>query len=91
MLKQKVKFYQLNLVDDAAMRGMRGFNAIFCRNVLIYFDDISRRRVALYFYQGFGAGRLRVLGAFRVDEPDNHGFQAGALSKRHNLQEMKGV
>ncbi|MDK2855916.1 MAG: chemotaxis protein methyltransferase CheR [Bacillota bacterium] len=61
-LKQKVKFYQLNLVDETAMRNMRGFHAIFCRNVLIYFDDISRRRVALHFYRALEPGGYIFLG-----------------------------
>lgn len=50
-VRKYVKFAQLNLMDDAAMRNMKGFQAIFCRNVLIYFDDFSRRRVAMQFYQ----------------------------------------
>lgn len=62
LLKQKVKFYQLNLVDDVAMRNMRHFHAIFCRNVLIYFDDLSRRRVALHFYQALEPGGYVFLG-----------------------------
>ncbi|MDN5347534.1 MAG: chemotaxis protein methyltransferase CheR [Clostridia bacterium] len=62
LLKRKIRFYQLNLVDDAAMRNIRGFHAIFCRNVLIYFDDLSRRRVALHFYQALEPGGYVFLG-----------------------------
>ncbi|AOQ24488.1 Chemotaxis protein methyltransferase Cher2 [Moorella thermoacetica] len=62
LFKQKVKFCQLNLVDDAGMRKMKGFHAIFCRNVLIYFDDLSRRRVALHFYQALEPGGYVFLG-----------------------------
>jgi len=62
LLKKKIKFYQVNLMDDQAMQKMRNFNAIFCRNVLIYFDDLSRRRVALHFYQALEAGGYVFLG-----------------------------
>lgn len=62
LLKRRIRFYQLNLADDAAMRDLRGFHAIFCRNVLIYFDDISRRRVALHFYQALEPGGYVFLG-----------------------------
>jgi chemotaxis protein methyltransferase CheR len=37
-----VRFQHLNLHDRPAMRSMRNFDFIFCRNVLIYFDDQSR-------------------------------------------------
>ncbi|QGP90879.1 Chemotaxis protein methyltransferase Cher2 [Neomoorella glycerini] len=62
ILKSRIKFYQVNLVDDAAMQVMRNYHAIFCRNVLIYFDDISRRRVALHFYQTLEPGGYIFLG-----------------------------
>ncbi|PRR71647.1 CheR family methyltransferase [Neomoorella humiferrea] len=62
LIKRKVTFSHLNLVDDAGMRKMQGFHAIFCRNVLIYFDDLSRRRVALQFYQALESGGYIFLG-----------------------------
>ncbi|WP_027717191.1 CheR family methyltransferase [Desulfovirgula thermocuniculi] len=62
LLKRRVKFYQVNLMDDARMRQMKGFHAIFCRNVLIYFDDASRRRVALHFYQALEPNGYIFLG-----------------------------
>lgn len=62
ILKRRIKFYQVNLMDDAAMQSMKCFQAIFCRNVLIYFDDLSRRRVALYFYQALEPGGYVFLG-----------------------------
>lgn len=61
-LRKKVKFYQLNLMDAAAMRRMMNFDVIFCRNVLIYFDDASRRQVALYFYEALTEGGYIFLG-----------------------------
>lgn len=43
-IRQMVEFKRLNLAEDAyAMDGH--FDAIFCRNVLIYFDDASKTRV----------------------------------------------
>lgn len=61
-LKKKVRFYQLNLRDRARMREMQGFDAIFCRNVLIYFDERSRREVALLFYESLRPGGFIFLG-----------------------------
>lgn len=61
-VKKHVRLYQLNLNDGGAMDRMRGFHAIFCRNVLIYFDDQSRREVALSFYRSLEPGGFIFLG-----------------------------
>ncbi|MCL6612138.1 MAG: protein-glutamate O-methyltransferase CheR [Peptococcaceae bacterium] len=62
VVKKNVRLYRLNLNDGSTMDGMRGFHAIFCRNVLIYFDDCSRREVALRFYRSLEPGGFIFLG-----------------------------
>ena len=52
----------LNLQDRMAMRTMRGFDFIFCRNVLIYFDDLSRKAVIDHFYNALNPGGYVFLG-----------------------------
>lgn len=42
-LKALVSFRELNLIGDWPMKG--AFDAIFCRNVTIYFDEPTRQRV----------------------------------------------
>lgn len=49
-IRDMVKLAQVNLVDRQAMRKFQGMDFIFCRNVLIYFDDRSRRQVLHSFY-----------------------------------------
>jgi len=61
-LRRQIYFYQLNLLDRENMRKMVEFDVIFCRNVLIYFDDSSRREVALYFYDALRKGGYIFLG-----------------------------
>jgi chemotaxis protein methyltransferase CheR len=57
-----VKPRHLNLQDRMAMRAMRGFDFIFCRNVLIYFDDLSRKAVIDHFYNALNPGGYVFLG-----------------------------
>jgi chemotaxis protein methyltransferase CheR len=45
-----VSFSRLNLSDDASMTLMKSMDAIFCCNVLIYFDLASKRRVIRHFF-----------------------------------------
>jgi chemotaxis protein methyltransferase CheR len=52
----------LNLHDRMAMRAMGGFDFIFCRNVLIYFDDLSRTAVVDHFYNALNRGGYIFLG-----------------------------
>jgi chemotaxis protein methyltransferase CheR len=57
-----VETVHLNLHDRMAMRAMRGFDFIFCRNVLIYFDDLSRKAVVDHFYNALNRGGYVFLG-----------------------------
>ena len=57
-----VSFEQLNLVDRVAMRKKRGYDFIFCRNVLIYFNEASRKRVMSYLYDALVSGGYILLG-----------------------------
>jgi chemotaxis protein methyltransferase CheR len=61
-LRKLVQFQQLNLIDTKSMQQVVDIAAIFCRNVLIYFDDVSRRQVAFDFYQSLRTGGYIVLG-----------------------------
>jgi chemotaxis protein methyltransferase CheR len=61
-LRQSVRFTPVNLVDRAATREHGRFDVIFCRNVLIYFDDASRRAAAENLYENLLPGGYICLG-----------------------------
>ena len=50
MVRANITFSRLNLSDDPRMTLMKSIDAIFCCNVLIYFDLASKRRVIQHFF-----------------------------------------
>jgi chemotaxis protein methyltransferase CheR len=61
-LVSAVEFTRLNLCDAADTRRMRDVDVIFCRNLLIYFDDVSRRIAADAMYDALVPGGFVCLG-----------------------------
>jgi len=61
-LLQSVEFTRVNLSELADTRAYRNFDVIFCRNLLIYFDDISRKKAAETFYDAMKPGGYICLG-----------------------------
>ena len=57
-----VQSRHLNLCDRQAMRALRDMDFVFCRNVLIYFDDASRKTVVDHFYNCLNPGGFLYLG-----------------------------
>ncbi len=49
-VKKNVNFSYLNLLDPFKIRFLGKMDVIFCRNVLIYFDIVSRKKVIENFY-----------------------------------------
>lgn len=61
-LKESVRFSAVNLVEAGQTRDHGRFDVIFCRNVLIYFDDTSRRIAADNLYESLLPGGFICLG-----------------------------
>jgi chemotaxis protein methyltransferase CheR len=61
-LRESVQFTRTNLVDAGEMAQHRDFDIVFCRNVLIYFDDASRRIAAENLYESLRPGGYICLG-----------------------------
>jgi chemotaxis protein methyltransferase CheR len=60
-VRRLVEFRRLNLLQPLACLGT--FDAVFCRNVLIYFDEDRRRRVCEQLYAQLAPGGWLMLGA----------------------------
>jgi chemotaxis protein methyltransferase CheR len=61
-LRNSIEFTRANLVDPRDVAQYRDFDLIFCRNVLIYFDDASRRQAAENLYDCLRPGGYICLG-----------------------------
>ena len=60
--KKHVNFSYLNLLDPFRSKFLGKMDVIFCRNVLIYFDNASRRRVIENFHDRLVDGGYLLLG-----------------------------
>ena len=61
-IKRLVQFGELNLMDPAAIASVGPVDAIFCRNVLIYFDKPTQKRVVEAFAKPLRPGGYLFLG-----------------------------
>ena len=61
-LRQSVQFSTVNIMEPGETRRHGVFDVIFCRNVLIYFDDASRRVAAENLFEALAPGGFICLG-----------------------------
>jgi chemotaxis protein methyltransferase CheR len=62
IVKKYVSFERINLMDKLKMRLLGKFDVIFCKNVIIYFDESSRNKVAEHFWYILKKSGYLVLG-----------------------------
>jgi chemotaxis protein methyltransferase CheR len=82
VLKQMVKFQQINLMDRQALSKMRRMDFVFCRNVLIYFDENARKKVVGHFYDSLVPGGYIFLG---------HSESMSRISSAFRIKKMGGM
>lgn len=64
-IRRRVTFARLNLVEDmipSVINGTCALDIIFCRNVMIYFDEMTIRRVVDRFYRALSPGGWLFVG-----------------------------
>ncbi|HEY8130817.1 MAG TPA: protein-glutamate O-methyltransferase CheR, partial [Thermoanaerobaculia bacterium] len=61
-IRNRVSFGRLNLYDEPRVSLLGTVDVIFCRNVIIYFDDSSKRTVINSFYNRLTDGGYLLLG-----------------------------
>jgi chemotaxis protein methyltransferase CheR len=61
-LRTSIDFSLVNLIDPIQTRKFKDIDIIFCRNLLIYFDDVARRETVEFFYESLAPGGYICLG-----------------------------
>ena len=62
-IRNMVRFMNLNLIEDRKMKSIRDLDVIFCRNVLIYFDEKAKQKVVANLYDCLRPGGFLFIGA----------------------------
>jgi chemotaxis protein methyltransferase CheR len=79
-IRNRVSFGRLNLYDEARVSLLGHLDVIFCRNVIIYFDDVSKRVVVTNFYHRLIDSGYLLLG---------HSESLISLSTQFKLRHLK--
>ncbi len=79
-IRNRVSFGRLNLYDEARVSLLGHLDIIFCRNVIIYFDDVSKRVVVTNFYNRLTESGYLLLG---------HSESLISLSTQFKLRHLK--
>jgi chemotaxis protein methyltransferase CheR len=61
-VKKLVSFGQINLRDRAQIKRVERSQIVFCRNVIIYFDDAMKKQVISSFYDNLLPGGYLIIG-----------------------------
>lgn len=81
-LKKLVSFGQINLSDKEMLKRVEKSQIVFCRNVIIYFDDDMKRKVINAFYDNLQPSGVLIIG---------HSESLHNISRAFQLEHHKGT
>lgn len=94
-VKRHVRFFRLNLMDEQAMAAVPEMDAVFCRNVLIYFDRPTQKRVVESFAKRLVPRGFLFLGhaesLFHVTDVYEPILKPDAIVYRRRLRPASGI
>ncbi len=80
-VKKRVDFIHLNLLDESKIALLGAMDVILCRNVIIYFDAETKKRVIKIFYDRLRPGGYLLLGHSESLINVSHAFELSHLKR----------
>jgi chemotaxis protein methyltransferase CheR len=80
-IKSMVRFMNINLVEPAKTRQVQGMDIVFCRNVLIYFDDKAKQKVVSSIYDSLLPGGYLFIGSSESLHNVTRAFKPAVFNK----------
>jgi len=88
-VKRQVHFRHGNILVPGSLPGSGTYDAVFCRNVLIYFDEDSQRRAIATLGRLLAPGGLLFGGPAEAGVLTNHGFVSARIPKAHAFRRVE--
>ena len=80
-VKKNVRFMNVNLMDENKTRAFRGMDVIFCRNVLIYFDNKAKQKAVANLYNSLNPGGYLFVGTSESLHNVTRAFRPNIMNK----------
>ena len=87
-VKSMVKFMKVNLIDDKDSRLIRGMDVVFCRNVLIYFDEKAKQKAVSLLYDALRPNGYLFIGTSESLHNITRAFKPTVINKVIVYQKM---
>lgn len=78
-----VHFHRVNLADAVRMRNFRGYDFVFCRNLLLYLDENQRERLIHILYHALEPGGVLFLGPTESIGGISQAFRLAKIGDRY--------
>ena len=90
LVRDAVRFFEGNLLDQEFLAGQQ-YDFVFCRNLLMYFDQASRTRALNAVHRLLGPGGILLVGAAEQSLAVEHGFISANLPNAFAYRKRAGA
>ncbi len=80
-VKSLVKLMKVNLIEDKDSKSIRGIDVVFCRNVLIYFDEKAKQKAVSLLYDALRPNGYLFIGTSESLHNVTRAFKPTVINK----------